>query len=82
MTTRVIVSQIFSAEMLFFPIINTYFKEQSNLDDILKNMETDPFSGIKQYLISQGTFWNDTETEADTEVDKSNKPIVIAYKNS
>lgn len=28
------------------------------MEGILRNMEEDPFSGIKAFLIQQGTFWN------------------------
>ena len=38
-----------------------WLSEQSNLESILRNMEEDPFSGIKAFLIQQGTFWNDAE---------------------
>jgi len=33
--------------------------EQTNLDDLIHQMKDDPFSGIKSFLMKQGTFWNE-----------------------
>jgi hypothetical protein len=48
-----------------------WLSERSNLDSFLRNMENDPFSAIKSYLIGQGTFWNEANSGPLTEVEKS-----------
>lgn len=47
-----------------------WISEQTNLDDLIQQMKDDPFSGIKSYLIKQGTFWNEAQTAMAANVDK------------
>ncbi|CAG5111702.1 Oidioi.mRNA.OKI2018_I69.chr2.g5980.t1.cds [Oikopleura dioica] len=47
-----------------------WMSEQTSLDDLIHQMKDDPFSGIKSYLIKQGTFWNEAQTAMAANVDK------------